>query len=132
MKRVLISLTLVFALVVGLQLAEPVSAVKWTKIDQVVKYHPDSQYGDIKIVYKVYKKTSYRVYIKALVYEKKTGSTKYTYQQTWKTYLTKITKTKLRIKDSAIEGGYVKTYKKTKKSATWYYWHVYKPKYINY
>lgn len=122
---------LLLTFLLGFQLAEPVAASSWVKIDQKTMYLPDSQYGNVKIVWKVYKKTKSKIWIHALVYEKKEGSTKYTYQQQWNDYLNKISKTKIKLRQSKIGGGYVVSFAKTKYTAYGYYWHVYKPKYMN-
>ena len=123
-KNIFLACAVLFMVVVGFQITEPVAAVN--VVDHFTKYQPDSQYGDIKMVITTYQYNNNYLKIKTAVY-KKSGA-KYVFWENWWTSLTKISKTKLRINDwPTIDGPSVKThYVTTSLTAAQYYWRVYK------
>jgi hypothetical protein len=109
--------------VVGLQIAEPVAAVK--VIDKRVLYCPDGSqdFDSGKYVFTTYKYNNNVVWQNIKGYDQNNALV----FNTW-TQLKKVTKRKLRIKEQSIEGGWIYTYKKTSYTAVKYYWKVYRPK----
>lgn len=132
MKKYVIFVLMVFLTVaVGIQFSEPVDAASWVKIDKKTVYTYTGQHGYVKLVYNVYKKGKNRVMLKQTMSSKAYKWQSYGYSHTYKWYLTKISKTKLKILVPDIEGNYRSVYVKTKYSAVNYYWKVYrKSKYM--
>jgi hypothetical protein len=126
MNRNIFWVLLLFAMVfVGLQTAQPAAAV--TKIDQFATYHMGGQHSDAD-VYKVYRYSKYHVYITDTYYDWNSKLHKYvkTGYSSW-IDLRKISKKTLRIREPQID--YyppLNTYKYTKHTATYYYWHKFR------
>jgi hypothetical protein len=122
------SIPILFAFVlmvfVGLQAAEPASAVK--VVDYNVKYVKNTQHvTDGKYTWTTFQYNRNNLWIRWRVYEKING--KYVYRfQSW-TQLKKISRTTLRIKEQALEFGWQYEYKHTHLTAARYYWRIYRP-----
>ena len=121
-KKIIWTLMLFAMFVVGLQTVQPATA--FSKVDQFAIYHPDGQSSDADVI-KVYKYNSNHMYITYTGYNWKPSLHKYVKCGffTW-TDVAKITKTKLRIKEPKMEGRYSYTYRWTKHTASYYYWHT--------
>lgn len=125
-KGVPVVFAFILLLFIGLQVAEPVTACK--VVDYRVKYiNQDTQYitGQGKYTWTVYQYSNNNLWIRWRVYQK-TGTKYVRVAQSW-IQLKKISKNTLRIKESAIDVGYVYSYKNTKLTAAKYYWRVYRP-----
>jgi hypothetical protein len=120
------NLLFVFAIlsvaVLGLQMAEPVAAVK--VIDKRVLNCPSGtqDFNSGKYVFTTYRYNNNVVWVNIKGYESNGVCT----FSSW-TQLKKVSTRTLRIKGQSIEGGWIYTYKTTSYSAVKYYWKVYRP-----
>lgn len=121
-KNLLFVFAILSVAVLGLQMAEPVAAVK--VIDKRVLNCPSGSqdFNSGKYVFKTYKYSNNVVWINIKGY-KSNGALVF---NSW-TQLKKVSRHKLRIKEQSIEGGWIYTYKTTSYSAVKYYWKVYRP-----
>lgn len=126
-KRIFTILTVLFMVLVALQFAAPVAAVK--VVDKGTIYGWSGQNGWMKITWKTYQWNNNFLKCYAKYYVKVPGSKKYVYS--WRDTITiaKVTKSSVKITDwtdSELCPGTSVTYAKTKLTAARYYWRVYR------
>ena len=121
-KKIIWTLMLFAMFFVGLQTVQPAAA--FTKIDQFNIYHPGGQSSDADVI-KIYEYSLNHIYITYTGYNWKPSLHKYVKSGSFSwSDVTKITKTKLRIKEPEMDGGYLNTNRWTTHSAAYYYWHT--------
>ena len=131
-KRISLIFVVLFIVFLGLQVAEPVAAVK--VVDKFTRYAPiNSQDSGAKKVFTLYQYNKNYLKIKEVMRRWNPKTKKYGHPFVkWSAVIKKVSKTKLKISEWEACSGSYKEYIKTHLTAARYYWRVYRAYILKY